>query len=182
VSRRGKIVLGVLAAVACVALFVVAALYASLSGGWDDAFRPKKSETDSDVREAREKAEPEQVQRTEQLMASVRAALGTALQSADEGEPRSECEEGQHNWKIDDEYDLRCEHVTKVAVRIRSGGASRRAALHQRLVRDGWSVDGGSGIQDATGFAMYEAPGYQLQIQAASRTLELTLRHPYFEG
>lgn len=181
-SRRRKIAVGVAAAFVGVALFLAAAMYASISGGWDDAFRPKKSETDSDVREARAKAEPEQVQRTEQLMASVRAALGPALRNADEGEPRSECHEGQHNWKIDDEYDVRCEYVTKVAVRLRAGGASRRVALHQRLVRDGWSVEGGSGIREDTGFAMYAAPGYRLQIQAAAGTLELTLRHPYFEG
>lgn len=181
-SRRARIVLGVVAAVAFVVVLLTMTMYASISGGWDDAFRRKKSETDSDVRAAREKAEPEQVRRTEQLMASVRAALGPALRNADEREPRSECYEGRHDWKNDDEYDVRCVYITNVEVSIRAGGASRRDALHQRLVRDGWSVDGGSGIGENTGFALYDAPGFQLQIQVAAGTLELTLRHPYFEG
>lgn len=179
-SRRAKIAGGVLGGIALAVVVFFVVMYASVSGGWDDAFRPKKSASDEDVREAREKAEPAHAQRVEALTAAIRAEFGKSFRSAEADRARSECQEGQHNWKIDDEYDVRCELVTEIALHVRAGNESPRNVLHRSLSRERWTTTG-LGIREK-GFAFYEAPGYRLQVQSADGTFELTLRHLYFEG
>ena len=93
-----------------VALFCfVFAVYVSLSGGLDDVFsRGGPVETDKQVVQARDRALPDlQVEVT---------ALGSAVSPALTGggdilgvATVSRCDVGQHNFKVDDSYDLSCE-------------------------------------------------------------------------
>ena len=52
----------------------------------------------------------------------VQQALGGARRSVGAPANESECVTGQHNWKIDDPYDLRCAmQTTSVVVAARDG-------------------------------------------------------------
>ena len=135
-ARRRRIVLWVVAAVLAVPVVLAAMLYASLSGGWDDAFRPKKTESSRDVRAAREKAEPKLRERTAGLP-------GTFGPSA------NECDEGQHNWKVDDDYDVACELLTtSVSREPVAAFRERTRALHETLTRAGWRPTGSFGLPE----------------------------------
>lgn len=177
---RAKIIVAVLLFLVGAGVLALLVLYASVSGGWDDAFRPKKTESSGDVREARERAGPELESGLEFVQHAVRTAFGSSLVRNDAGPPTSDCDEGQHNWKIDDEYDLRCDLVTVVDVRV-AGSISPAGltVLHRALVERGWTAVGG-GIAESR-LAFYESPGFRLEARRGDE-MTLTLRHHYFEG
>lgn len=104
------------------------------SGGLDDLLDVRQpSPDDRRVVEARERSE-------QRLAEELEAITGTAPSAAD-----SECVEGQHNWKIDDPYDLLCTQSTGGTLRLGARGHEDEAALlrlHDRLVADGWQYSG----------------------------------------
>jgi hypothetical protein len=180
VSRRGKIVVAVVLTILGAGVLALLTLYASVSGGWDDAFRPKKTESSGEVRRARERGGPVLDARVREVREAVDAAFGASVVSDDAGPPTSECEEGQHNWKIDDEYDLRCDLVTEIDVRTK--GALSPASLtdlDRALRADGWTSTGGGVTQSRLAF--YESSGFRLEARRDDG-LTLTVRHTYFEG
>ncbi len=168
--RRGKVAIGVLVVVLGVPLVALLFLYASLSGGWDDAFRPKKSASSKEVREAREKAEP--------VLAAEAKTLGVSL-----GEVTEHCAEGQHNWKIDDDYDISCEVSATTPL---SNDPTALRALHQRLVAAGWRVQHGLDVPRAletNARGAYYERGSDLRLSLDWGTSEeLTLAYRYYEA
>jgi hypothetical protein len=176
-----------------VPMFMLAALYASVSGGWDDAFRPKKTESSREVRAARERALPRVDEYTNGLPGGF-------------GEPVSECDQGQHNWKIDDDYDVSCVLRTTAVVtgRERELAADVRE-LHETLTRLGWRPRFGDGLLEgsarrvpALGTREYLRDGVVLKIawgdaarpprsapdtriEDGDYATELTVRLPYYE-
>lgn len=86
-----------------------------------------------------------------------RIADGAALRSADAALPGAPtvgqggndgCSVGQHNWKIDDSYDLSCT-TTRLRVMAAPAGTFREdmLAAHDRLLADGWEPAGpGTGL------------------------------------
>lgn len=104
-------------AVACLgAALFVAAVVVSLSGGLDDALDVRKPTRDSaHVVEARTAAEAALPARWEEVTRGVPGATGITL--TDGG-----CTEGQHNWKIDDSFDLDC--VASLAEVVQGPGSA----------------------------------------------------------
>jgi hypothetical protein len=116
-------------------------LAAVLSGGFDDLLSgPGPSPDDRRVVDARQRSEAALQVQSSELTAAV-AADGPELLSGTAGS----CREGQHNWKIDDPFDLVCSQVHVTAVPMGSLGTFREQALatHDRLLAAGWQPDGG---------------------------------------
>jgi hypothetical protein len=120
------------------ALFV-AAVVVSFSGGLDDVLDVRNPSPDSgSVRTARAEAVPR--------VAELASDLADGAPLADSGirVERDECETGQHNWKVDDDFDLRCTASTAVVL---SGNdvAAVRDAVAARLAdwdrADGYDAD-----------------------------------------
>ena len=101
---------------------------AMLSGGFDDLLSPGgPAETDREVVEAGAQALDE--------LAGVALPV-TAAATADE----QECEVGQHNWKVDDDFDLSCVATRTAFAPVPAAAFREQAvALHARLVQDGWT-------------------------------------------
>jgi hypothetical protein len=122
----------VLVCVVGLALFV-AAVVVSLSGGLDDVLDVGKPTEDSrKVEKARDRAVPT-VER--QHAAVVRGLPGedTGIRVSDDA-----CDQGQHNWKVDDDYDLDCvlSRGTVLHVQGPLGAGDLTAAVAARLT--GW--------------------------------------------
>lgn len=113
-SRGAKVVLTILGALLALGVAGVLWFVAVMSGGFDnllDIDHPKES--DSDVRAARARG----VARLDQATAALVAELGqgTGLrQEARLGGRADLCDKGEHNWKTDTDYDLRCTVERKV--------------------------------------------------------------------
>lgn len=147
------------------ALFV-GAIVVSFSGGLDDVLDVRKPSQDSrSVGKARSQA----TARVEPLHAVVTAGFG----ATDTGVrvSKDDCQTGQHNWKIDDPYDLDCVLSRgSVYVLPYETGATDDAALaaaldeslqgwtpqdayvdqdHRRWTRGG-PADGAAGVQEVT--------------------------------
>jgi hypothetical protein len=130
---------GVLALFGLLVALVIASLvgaFESLLGGGD----PPRPE-DARVVAARERASEPLAQDVERVTTVAGPALGPGAATLGGGEVRPYCVEGQHNWKIDDDFDLICdlEHVELVAVRDKDSFRATMTALDAALVADGWS-------------------------------------------
>jgi hypothetical protein len=130
---------GVLALFGLLVALLIASLvgaFESLLGG-DDPPRPE----DARVVAARERASGPLAADAERVTTVVGPALGPGAVTLGGGEVRPYCTQGQHNWKIDDDFDLICdlEHVQLVAVQDKGSFRADMAALDAALVADGWS-------------------------------------------
>lgn len=165
--RRHKVLWSVLALVLVMPVVAVLFLYASVSGGWDDAFRPKKTAASGEVRDARKDAGP--------VLAREADDLGLTI-----GQPDERCLEGQHNWKIDDEYDVSCELVATAPV-DRDG----LDAFGAQLAAAGWRPESGLGLDRTRaerGTAYYErGDDLRLTVEWYSGAGEATLRYRFYE-
>lgn len=160
-------VAGVLAALVLAGVAVVGTFAVQFSGGWDDVLDLSKPQPgDPDVVAARlagaEAAEAEVALLSRQVvlpaMAGARVALPAptgpdAAPTAGQGGPGdrstgSYCDIGQHNWKIDDPYDLVCREVRR---EILAGQAPTLAAdlraIHAALLAAGY-VPAGDGLPE----------------------------------
>ena len=68
-------------------------------------------------------------------------ALGPSAQRVGRGQVEPPCAVGQHNWKIDDDYDLACDlqRIEVVAAPTRQTFASDMRALDTALRAEGWA-------------------------------------------
>lgn len=132
--RRGRwlrVLLWVLGTVAVTVAALVLWFAAMLSGGWDDLLSPGgPTEDDAEVVAAGEQSLEE--------LADVRLPVSPVAAVAQQ----QSCHAGQHNWKIDDEYDLSCV-ATRTTLSPGDVPAFREQALalHEQLVADGWTGD-----------------------------------------
>lgn len=116
-------------------------LWLSFSGGLDDVLdRDNPSEGDPEVVAAEERARVE----VDEVLAEVRAAMAEAL-GADAAEVgggtgRLPCREGQHNFKVDDDFDLSCTLVGVSALGAPSVAedATTTRAVDAALREAGW--------------------------------------------
>jgi hypothetical protein len=138
-----------------VALLGAAALWlaAALAGGLDDLLSlPGPSADDERVVRAQQQAERAmRAEADRMLLTVVEPVLGAAAVASGS---ESRCEQGQHNWKIDDPYDLRCHqtHVAVVPAGDVPGFRETALALHEALLSDGWEPGTGYGagsLEDA---------------------------------
>lgn len=132
-----KVTLGVLFAVLLVCGFFVAWLVVALSGGIDDVLSGRVDADDERVVAAREAAERDLAAEAGELPS---AGAAVAQSSHDE------CVVGQHNWKIDEDFDLECTHARGLVLPPDDvdGFREEATALHETLVADGWAADSGS--------------------------------------
>ena len=132
--------------VVCTPLLVfglwAALLYVSLAGGLDDLFAgDPPTPDDPDVVAARDATSRALAADAARLtVAVVRPALGDDAAPAGRGEVRPPCAQGQHNWKIDDDYDLACDlsRIELVAVPGQDTFRTDMVALDAALRADGW--------------------------------------------
>ena len=129
-------------------------LAAVFSGGLDDllsAGRPE--EGDARVVEVRERTRAALDEDRATLIDDVvEPTLGVGAVVATGG--GGHCAVGQHNWKIDDPYDLSCTELS-AAVVVGDEALFRHQvlALHQRLVAAGWSPPDGQAGADRSSLA-----------------------------
>lgn len=71
----------------------------------------------------------------------MRPALGPGAARVGRGEIRPPCAVGQHNWKIDDDFDLACDlyRVEVVAAPRRATFSADMQALDEALRAEGWT-------------------------------------------
>ena len=142
-----KVTLVVLAAVLVPSGALVMWFLVAFSGGLDDLIGSTPEPDDARVVEAREHGEQHVSGELADVVPAASAALGGSTQLGQA--TGDECVVGQHNWKIDDDFDLYCTHGRGVVLR---GDPARfredALALHAALVADGWVA--GSGTSDMT--------------------------------
>jgi hypothetical protein len=112
---------------------------AMLSGGFDDLFSlPGPEEGDRTVVQARA-AEVERLQSDSRVLVTGVASPVLGPDPVATGTTGS-CRVGQHNWKIDDSFDLLCTDAHLAVVRGGDTAAfrGRAVALHERLLAEGW--------------------------------------------
>ncbi len=127
------------------AIFLLLLVAFAVFGAWPQlGRRSKPSESSPEVVAARQREEPAIRALAMELVAGpVTEAVGPRARQVDEPEVTSRCEEGQHDWKIDTSYDLRCS--ISVETTVAGEGADFRQAmlvLHDRLPVSGWSTTG----------------------------------------
>ncbi len=185
--RWALVLLGVLGAVVLLLVAFVVWFVAMLSGGLDDLFGGSgPSPDDPQVVEARDEAEAS----AEAALSEVRATVGGPELLALAGTER--CDEGQHNWKIDDPYDLSC---SLRIVNIVTGGEldgfrEDMTALDAALVADGWEPGWSTMDEVLTGYwdrreeALDNNPGWTYPARMPSTTYardDLTLSVSWVE-
>lgn len=146
-SRRARWMLMGLAAAVSVLLLGAGLFYVSLLGGFDELWKGQRpQETDPEVVAARERASAD-LRVSGQLLARTAQASTSGTRLAT-GEVRSPCSVGQHNWKIDDPYDLSCDLGRLEIVASPSAAAFREhmVALDAALTADGWAPEGAFGM------------------------------------
>lgn len=123
----------------------VALAVVNVSGGLDDFLAgdpPRKG--DPEVVALRQRASEDLAAHSAQLVTTtITPALGAAAAPVGRGEVAPPCEAGQHNWKVDHDFDLACElrWVEVVAVEDQATFFADMAALDSALRGDGWSSD-----------------------------------------
>lgn len=117
-------------------------LWVDLSGGWDDAFRFDRPEDgDPEVVAAQEAVQGPFIEasraRTDNVVVP---SLGMGATPRGSGVVRPSCLVGQHNWKVDDNFDLSCElhAIEVVAMADHVGFRADMEALDVALEADGW--------------------------------------------
>lgn len=151
---------------------VVLWLLSVLSGGLDDLLASGPARNDPQVEQARTAAAP--------VVASAAADLTTALPLRGTGlrADADQCETGQHNWKIDDDWDLDCSLVrTDVLVADRADLTAFAARVDAQLVDAGWTPVTSlvEGLRGRTPEALYTRGGTLEQRAAGVTTLSLRL-------
>jgi hypothetical protein len=133
VPRWAKITLGVLGVVLVVAGAAAAWFVSMLLGGIDDLVTGGRVQADdARVVAAREGAERDLGAELAELL---RGTSGGTLARTSV----SRCVPGQHNWKVNDDYDLYCGQGEAVVVRGEMAGfRSDALALHEHLQAQGW--------------------------------------------
>ncbi len=126
-------------------LFVLLIVAFTVSGGWQQLSRRfGPSESSPEVVAARRAGEAAIRPLAMDLVAGpVTEALGPEARQVGQPEATNHCEEGEHNWKIDTSYDLRCS--ISVETTVAGEKADFRQAmldLHDRLPASGWSTTG----------------------------------------
>lgn len=128
--------------------FVALAVWAALvvvafSGGVDELFRgDPPREDDPEVVAARQQASVDLAADTDAVAdGTALPALPAGAARLGGGEVHPECWEGQHNWKIDDDYDLIChlERIEVFTVPQRDGFRADMVALDDELRAAGWT-------------------------------------------
>lgn len=129
----------------------VAAVVVSFIGGVDELFRgDPPREGDPEVVAARQAADRDLVDERALAEPALASVSGGALLGGGRVQPT--CRQGQHNWKIDDDYDLACQLTRLAVVAVPDGAAFRvdMGELHERLLASGWeerrAAGGGWGI------------------------------------
>ena len=134
-----------LAALGAVAMFLVVA---TVLGGVlllnviSDLGPDRPEEDDPQVVAARDAAARELTADADRLTATVvEPALGPGAARAGRGEVRPPCSVGQHNWKIDDDFDLACDlyRVEVVAAPRRETFTADMQVLDEALRAEGWT-------------------------------------------
>lgn len=141
--------LGLALAALALTVAIVVTFAVQMSGGWDEVFdRTHPRESDPDVVAARAEGAARVDAEIERLvnrvvlpaLAGGRVVLpaATGTQARDDPALGSSCEIGQHNWKIDDPFDLACVEV-RSAVLAGSDDDVRAqlVALDSALLADG---------------------------------------------
>ncbi len=126
-------------------IFVLLLVAIAVFGPWPQlGRRSKPSESSPEVVAARQRDEPAIRSLAMELVAGpVTEAVGPRARRLDEPEVTSRCEEGQHDWKIDTSYDLRCSiSVVTTVAGERADFRQAMLALHDRLPASGWSTTG----------------------------------------
>jgi hypothetical protein len=155
-------VTGIAAAVVVLLLVAfVAALAVQLSGGVDELFdRTHPTQDDPEVvaarADARRQLDAQLARLSEQVVLPAVPGSRVAQSSGDidpgfTGAGRgSDCAVGQHNWKVDDPFDLACVEVRHAVVASPATDvAATLAALDRALQADGWRPEAGAGLAAA---------------------------------
>lgn len=123
-----RLVLWTVGLVATLLAASVLYLFASLSGGLDDLLDLSTPQAgDREVVQAQE--------RTLEGLRDDVSALPVVPAATATGE---QCQVGQHDWKIDDDFDLACTALRGVAAEGSTQAfRTETLALHEQLVRDG---------------------------------------------
>ena len=142
---------------------------AAMSGGLDDLLdMSSPAPEDGDVRRARERAIASAAAEVRAVEAHLVAAGAGAIVGRGAGE---ECHVGQHNWKIDDSYDLRCT-AREVLACTAGDPQSLRTVLHGLLVANGWTHSyGPPAAEPASALGHQHSAGYSA---AAARSRSAT--------
>lgn len=130
-----RVLLWVAGALLLGAVAVVVWFVAMLSGGLDDLLGgPGPREDDARVVEAGEVARAKLAAEADDLLGLTGGGEPVATAEA------SRCQEGQHNWKIDDPYDLSCsrDHTAIVVGGPATTFREDMVDLDAALVRAGW--------------------------------------------
>ncbi len=154
--------LGITLVVLLAGVALLVTIYAQISGGWDEVLdRSHPEATDPQVVAARQAAGGRLDSEVERLVASVvvpslsgaRVAQPGAVGAGVREDPAAPlgsggCETGEHNWKIDDPYDLACTEVRRTVLAASSEDVrSQLVALNSALHADGCQADDVSGLQ-----------------------------------
>ena len=116
-------------------------LIAMFAGGLDDLFGDPRSPDDPAVVEAYERTRPINSSALDRTVSGLDGALGPVEPlGAAHGE---RCRQGQHNWKIDDSFDLWCSVTDSrlVAVNTLPTFRADMLALDEHLTSQGWAGD-----------------------------------------
>jgi hypothetical protein len=140
-------------------------------------------EDDPEVVAAREVAARELSADTDRLAVAVVApALGPGSAHLGRGQVEPPCHVGQHNWKIDDDFDLACglQRIEVVSAPRRASFATDMEALDSALRAEGWVPSPVREMDDVVlDWDRHGAPsalpgtGYTRTVQGESRSLEL---------
>ncbi len=156
--RWWKLVLVVLGVPLAVLMAFVGWVYVSFSGGLDDVLDlDHPQEGDPEVVAAQARALDDVPVVSDEVRRTMTDALESAESSAVGGTPFPQCEVGQHNFKIDDDFDLSCT-LADVGV-VAAPTVPETVATHRRvegaLRRQGWRPVGPRDVPsyDAARFA-----------------------------
>jgi hypothetical protein len=120
------------------------------AGGLDSLFAGSApSPDDPEVVAARTAAAEEVGADVDRLTEAVLLpSLGPGARTLGTDDVAAACQEGQHNWKIDDDFDLRCDldRVVVAAAPDLAGFESDMRALDVALTDEGWQPAGSFGI------------------------------------
>jgi hypothetical protein len=147
-SRGARVGLSLLGTVLVLGVAGVLWFVAVLSGGFDDLFdvsHPKESS--SEVRAARERGSARLEVDTVAFVAQAGAATG--LRHRQGVESRADfCDEGQHNWKTDTDYDLLCTAERRVLLLgVAADAQAQVGALAAWLDGQGYHPAYGEGVR-----------------------------------
>lgn len=156
-----------LAVVALILGLMLATLAVQLSGGWDDVLDlSQPMPEDAEVLAAREATAERVVQDLQGIAAEVavpvlaagrvaREAGGPADPVADEPDG---CVVGQHNWKVDDAFDLLCDEAASTVLAAQDAAVpDQLLALDAALQAQGWEPYG-VGLADVAATAAGGGP------------------------